>query len=202
MFGFFRKKQAGWHELPLLQLDDTEFIGSVRRSVVDSHKAALVMWLVAYQNLNALKSVTFQAAKSEKSKGLPQTDDEFISFLAHMAENQPEDLAKRRMQWFFLASLLDGARRRARQVDGLLDILAEIWAAMARSGALLPTVYRVNLLWSEDEKEWFRHLSDERSGVDYVLNFMTPSIIRKHPKIQSVAAEYDIYVSQSPGSLA
>lgn len=202
LFGLFGKRSKPATEHPILDLDDKGFMEAVHRSVQESNPPSLAMWLVAYQNLRTYESLWLQAMKSDNSKEIPQTGDGFICWLARTADKQTDELGKRRVQWLFLAGLLNRASSIAQRTPTLLDYLAAIWVAMAQAGALLPKVYRENQLWEADEKEWFADLKDEHSGIDYVLNFMTPAAIRKHPIIRAFADEHNIFVSQSPGKLA
>lgn len=202
MFGLFGKRSRQTSELPLLELDDEGFMAAVHRSVQESNAPSLSMWLVAHENLRIFESFWFDAAKRENYKEFPLTGDGYIRWLAWSVDNQTDELAKRRVQWLFLASILDRASWITQRTPKLLDQLATIWVAMARAGALLPKVYRENHLWSPDEKEWFSDLTDEQSGVRYVLNFMAPTAVRKHPKVKALADEHNIFVSQSPGKLA
>lgn len=202
MFSLFRKRSKAAPDLPLLKLEDEAFMEAVHRSVLDSNPPALSMWLVALQNLRTYESLWLEAARREGSNEVPQTNDGFIRWLAGIADSHPDDFGKRRAQWLFLAGVLDRSSWIALRTPSLNDQLASVWVAMARAGALLPKVYRENKLWHDDEKEWFSDLTDERSGIDYVLNYMAPQGIRKHPEIKLLADEYNIYVSQTPGKLA
>lgn len=202
MFGLFNKRSKASPDLPLLKLDDEAFLAAVCRSVQESNPPSLSMWLVALQNLRTYESLWLDAARRQNTNEFPQTGDGFICWLAVTADSQPDDLGKRRAQWFFLAAVLDRASWVAQRTPRLIDQLASMWVDLASAGAQLPKVYRENRLWPDDEKEWFSHLTDGRSGIDFVLNFMAPNAVRKHSKIRALADEYNIYVSQSPGRLA
>ncbi len=202
MFGLFKRKLRHRTKLPLLEHGGVEFMAMLHGSLEKSDPASLSMWLVAYANLRTYQTVWHDAVKRTNMKDLPSTGDGFIQWLASTTDTEIDELAKRRKQWFFLASNLDRANGIVQRSPMLVDQLADMWAILARAGALLPKVYRQNQLWTSDEKEWFSNLRNERSGVHYVMQFMAPVTVRKHPKIKALADEYNIVVTRSPGRLA
>lgn len=195
MFGFLKKRVGALPEIPMLGLDNRQFLAAVLHSVEQSDAPSLCMWLIAKENIRAYEHAWIDAAQKQPHKGVPATNDGFIRWLASKVDDHTDELSKRRYQWFFLASILNRAGRVAQHSTELLDQLAAIWVFMARAGALLPSICKNNRLWSADEKVWFAGLTDERSGVDHVLNFMTPPSIRSAKAIHGLANQYNIFVS-------
>jgi hypothetical protein len=52
-----------------------------------------------------------------------------------------------------------------------------------------------NIIWSEEEKNWFADLKDANDGVCYVVNLMVPKHYRADPIFQEIAKKHQFYVS-------
>jgi hypothetical protein len=193
VFNFFKKKPPTSAAVAVINLSDRGFIGTVARMMAEAPLASGTMVLIALANLGPIMSVNFEMAKNKP--GLPQTLDGFIAFLAASAEKQTDEIAKRRVQWFFIAAMVRRASERAAASPALIDAAAEIWIALAKSGALLAETVPRNALWQDDEKDWFTHIKDEKAGISYVLNHMLPTQFKKQRDIQALADEHAVFIS-------
>jgi hypothetical protein len=67
-----------------------------------------------------------------------------------------------------------------------------MWISLADGGQSLKASLEHNIIWSDQEKEWFSHIKSEEEGVKYVLNYVLPSQLKPNADLISFAATIDI----------
>jgi hypothetical protein len=192
MFSFSKKKETEPTLADMLKLDDSAFVRAVRAMLQRSHEQACAMCVVAYQNLDPWLAATYELAKQTPTDRLPTDLDGFIHWLIPLLENPEHVVAGRRLGWFLQAALIKRASERANSNPNLDEHIVDIWIMLAKGAALLHEVVERNILWSEDEKEWFADIKDEKSGIWYCLNILVPALYRQHPRIEDFAKAHGI----------
>jgi hypothetical protein len=92
-----------------------------------------------------------------------------------------------RHEWFLRSLLLYRLMQKASTNPSINGTVVEIWATLASSGQYLKALLEHNIIWSEEEKDWFADLKDENDGVRYVVNLMVPKHYRADPIFQEIA---------------
>ena len=187
MFGFPKKKKKEPGLADMLKLDDSAFVQTVSAMMQRSHVQACAMCVIAYQNLGPMLEAAIELSKAAPTERLPTDLDSHICWLIPLLENPKDEFAERRLGWFFYALLIKRASERAVSNPNLDEHVVEIWIMLAKGAAVLHEVIKQNILWSEDEKEWFADIEDEKSGIWYCLNILMPALYRKHPRIEDFA---------------
>lgn len=199
MFRFLERKRANLSLTNIIELEDHSFVNAVSRMVTEDHLASGTMCLIANENLRPVMEATFSSAKAYPQKNLPEDLDGFIRYLARQLAMQSDGILKRRLEWFFLVSLIWRANAKASTNSALADSAADIWVFLSKSGELLQETIVQNKLWEEDEKVWFEHIQTTEDGVKYVLVHMLPSFLKRHDKIRALAKEHNVILSFAPG---
>lgn len=193
VFGFLKNGKSATRprspEKPLL--GDLEFVGNVAQVIQSQHPAAGAMCLIALETFPVLMHATFVLSKERPDLGLPGDLNSFVASIVRAADEQTDEVEKRRAQWFYLAGQVRLAGVRAAEEPVLISLIAGMWIFLAKSGALLPKLLADNQLWTEREKMLFQHIDSPEEGVRYVLRYMLPDQLRKHPDIQALAREYN-----------
>jgi hypothetical protein len=75
------------------------------------------------------------------------------------------------------ALLLYRLMQKASANPSIRGTVVEIWATLASRGQYLKPLLEHNIIWSEEEKNWFADLKNANDGVRYIVNLMvSPSI--------------------------
>jgi hypothetical protein len=193
VFGIFKKKQREPKAVDVLALNDRAFVETVSRMVCEGHPASGVMCLIASENLRPLMGVTFTAARERPAEKMPADLDGLIRFFADSAERPDADeIARRRIQWFFLAALICRASARSAADATLTEPVVSIWLFLARSAELLAETVPRNQLWDKNELLWFQHIRTRSDGVSYVLRHMLPKHLRSQARVREFAREQNV----------
>ncbi len=196
MFSFLRKKESRPDLSAVLALDDTAFVRVVLNSTTIGPPGAWLMTAVGYENLGPMLSASQYFADRNRDINLPKTLDSFIRFILNSIDKHSGDeIASRRLMWFFQAALIKRATERGIDQTDLKNTIAEIWICLAKGCGLLPTALAENQLWSASEKEWFSHVTDGNAGISYCLNHMMPKALRKHPSVQAFADSENVFLN-------
>jgi hypothetical protein len=65
---------------------------------------------------------------------------------------------------------------------------------LARGSANLCELLPPNTLWSDDEKAYFVDIKNQRDGIWYCLNILTPACLRNNKQLISFAKSQDIFL--------
>jgi hypothetical protein len=191
MFGFFKQKESPVLA-QILRLDDTAFISTVKKMLEESHPAAWTMCLVAYQNLQPMLQACSDLAKENDGKDIPADLDSFIRMLSVRLEENLEEVAKRRLAWFYQSALIRRATEIASQRTDLQPDVAALWIMLAKGSANLSKLLPPNILWSDAEKAYFVDIKNQRDGIWYCLQILTPAYLKKDKRLIAFAKSQDI----------
>jgi hypothetical protein len=178
----------------ILHLDDTAYVSTVKRMLEASHPAGWTMCAVAYQNLNPMLQACEELSHEERGKDVPADLDSFIRMLNSQFDEASEEIPKHRLAWLFQAALIRRATELASQKSNLQSDVAAIWIMLARGSANLSELLPPNALWSDDEKAYFVDIKNQRDGVSYCLNILTPAYLRSDKQLISFAESQDIFL--------
>ena len=84
-------------------------------------------------------------------------------------------------------------RLRLRKAVLQSDVVA-LWIMLARGSANLCELLPQNTLWSDDEKAYFVDIKNQRDGIWYCLNILTPACLRNNKQLISFAESQDIFL--------
>ena len=197
MFSWLRRKQPPSVSLPILELDDHSFVRAVLASQEGQPPGAGAMCVVAYLNLTPMIGASFEVARETGDSKVPSTLDDFIRLIATTLATKTDEIEKRRLMWLFQAALIMRATQKSETSPLLLDDTAQIWVHLVKGGAVIDGALRDNILWSDEEKEYFSSIHDETSGMEYVVNHVVPRHLRKHSIIQKLASDHELSVCLS-----
>jgi hypothetical protein len=178
----------------ILQLNDAVYISAVRKILETSHPAAWAMCLVAYQNLNPMLQACEELAREKDSKDVPADLDSFIKIIGSRLEEVSEEISKRRLGWFFQAALIRRATEFGAKKSEFQSDVAAIWIMLARGSANMSELLPPNALWSDDEKAYFAEIKNQRDGIWYCLNILTPAYLRKDKQLIAFAESQNVFL--------
>jgi hypothetical protein len=178
----------------ILNRDDAAYVSTVKRMLEASHPAGWTMCVVAYQNLNPMLEVCEELAREERGKDVPADLDSFIRMLGSQLDEVSEEIPKRRFAWFFQAALIRRATELASRKSDFQSDVAAIWVMLARGSATISELLPPNALWSDDEKAYFADIKNQRDGIWYCLNILTPAYLRKDKQLISFAESQNIFL--------
>src|SRR5580700_2702295 len=93
-----------------------------------------------------------------------------------------EDLgeaAKRRLAWFYQSALILRATEIASEKNHLKSDVAALWIMLAKGSGNLSELLPPNVLWSDEEKAYFADIKNQRDGIWYCLQILTPAYLKK-----------------------
>jgi len=192
MFGLFKKKKESGALAQVLHLDDKAFVSTVKKMLEESHPAAWTMCVVAYQNLQPMLQACEELAKEKNGKDVPADLDSFVRMLSVRLEENLEEVAKRRLAWFYQSALIRRATEIASQKTDLQPDVAALWIMLARGSANLSELLLPNVLWCDDEKAYFRDIKNQRDGIWYCLQILTPDYLKKNKHVITFAESQNI----------
>lgn len=192
MFGLFKKKKQSGTLAEILRLDDKAFVSTVKKILEQSHPAAWTMCVVAYQNLQPILQACEELSPERKGKDVPADLDSFIRMLSARLEENLEEIPKRRLAWFYQSALIRRATEIASRKSELQPDTAALWIMLARGAANLSELLPPNALWSEDEKAYFVDIKNQRDGVWYCLQILTPAFLKTDKHLVSFAESQDV----------
>ena len=192
MFNFFRPKEKTPELAYFLRLDDVAFVSAVKKMLELGPPAAWAMCVVAYQNLNPILSACDELSKEHPASDVPADLDAFIQSVSSRLEQVTEEIARRRLGWFFQAALIRRATEIASRNTSLQEDVAAVWIMLARGSAYLPTLLSTNVIWSDDEKAYFDVIKSEKEGIHYCLRILAPAYLRTGNLLTSFAESQDI----------
>ena len=187
MLEFLKRKKRQSDLSLVLKLVDREFASIVKGVVDESHPAALTMLLVALHNLSPMLSACQKLSKTESGHQVPADLDGFIRMIANRLEEDLDEIPKRRLMWFYQAALVQRLDAVAEDQPNLHSNAAAIWIQLTKGAANICHLLPPSALWSEDEKAYFVDIKNERDGIWYCLQIMTPAYLRSNSELISFA---------------
>ncbi len=204
MFNFFRRKASPPNPSSPTAADlgraatlgDAALIGMLRQYVQQQHARASALFLVGYQSWKQGYWLFYSAVtadKNDKHQGsdkYPASLEGYVYFLADAYANCSSDtleheVAKRRIFYLYLATLLEIAQSRAKKNPLLWDDIADIWVMLLPGARLLRKVIDETAVWTSDETDYFESVKTEQDGESYCLSALAPVEIRYHNKISA-----------------
>jgi len=150
------------------------------------------MCVVAYENLQPIETGFFMASKLDG--GDATSYDDFLKFLTSIIERgRLDELHKRRIMYFINAGLIKRAGFKAYNNPELHDDVAIIWTMLIRGSAHLRALLEHNVIWSEEEKEFFTGIKNDYSGMRHAINIVMPKWLQDNIIIKNFRDEYDLW---------
>ncbi len=216
----FGRKEAPKNELAtlveLFRVGDPQFLQAVNLRVSSLNPNGVSMLIVAYKNLIPMFEACKQLAERDPVKAAREkhnvgTMEGFFGSLCdsyeemtaeHLSKTLNIDMreaaeqverSKRRIAWFAQALLLLRADKLAMNNTQCLDMHAETWAFIARNITIFRSVLEHNILWTDEEMDWFgtktdkfSFMKDQKSAFDYCISIIMPKYLRKTEIIRSL----------------
>jgi hypothetical protein len=176
----------------ILSMPADRFAEFVLETLKNDIPATRTMCVVAYANLGPIIAASASVA-SERGERLLTVDD-FIQMTLSRLNTTNDEIARRRLLWFFLAALvhrLDGLTERN---QSLLDRAADVWLLLSDSGRYLANLLQHNVVWDESEKAYFSDIKTSAEGIWYVMTIMLPARYRIEPKLKTFAKSHNIFL--------
>jgi TPR repeat protein len=76
----------------------------------------------------------------------------------------------------------------------LVQVGAEIWLALASSGAHIVSLTKDSAIWTDEEKFRYSRLSDAGDGIAHVLNFVVPERYLRMTEFQTFAEQNNLFI--------
>jgi len=213
----FGRKEAPKNELAMLvelfRFDDLQFLQTVNSMVCSLDPNGVSMLIVAYKNVFPMLGVfkkLFSEAKAEEVAKQKHNLGTIEGFFASLCESYGEmtseyisktfnmgiseatervEPSRRRIAWTAQGVLLLHADNIATNNTRLQDIHAQTWVYIARNITSFRAALEHNILWSDEEMEWFgtktdkfAYMRDEKSASDHCVEVITPRYLRSQVK--------------------
>lgn len=195
MFGLFKKKKKDSGSIrTILDSGNAEYADFVSDLYDELDRATRAHVLVAYRNLVPMLGALRTHAKN---KGQSFSLDDFIVQCEEQLSTAMDEVNTRRYAWFMWAALLYRLMQMAKRDQGLTDALASAWVNLARDAPLLKTVLPNNVVWRDEEKEWFKfelRFSDPKV-ISLIINHVAPELIWPSPRVKELADEFGFHYS-------
>jgi hypothetical protein len=181
----------------LMKLGDDQ-LATVAHAIIQKEEAPThAMIVVAYQNLIPIYSA-FRSEADRDGKTLDFAD--MLMFAADyrspsVSAKDKEEVLKRRFAWFLAAFAVLQLTDRAERNPEVFSTSTDIWLTLAKSGGVFPSLLQHNIVWKNDEKEWFSIIKDGSEGINFVSNFIVPKSHRRDIRFQEFAKEHKFRLS-------
>ena len=169
---------------------DEDFANFTHGAIQDDVPATRAMCVVAYENLRPLMSAAISVAK-ERGEVPPSVDD-FVTMTFDKLDVVHDEIARRRLVWFFLAALVYRLDALAERKPSLIDCASDVWLLLSDAGQYLATLLEHNIVWTDSEKAYFSHLQGSHDGISYVMTIMLPKQYRSQPKLKLFAKSHNV----------
>lgn len=192
MWNWLRKPKKKSPYVEALDLDDRAFVEFVADVVAIGPPAAWTMYVFALPNVKVWIKLSADLAKAPAGKELPSELDGFIRMIAKTIDGRTSETEKNRLTWQIVSCLVLRATDLAATNEKLVDSAARIWLPLIQGGAGISEAMRYNQAWSAEEKSFFSHIKNEKSGMQHVIQIEAPKFIRRHPAIEQLADDNDL----------
>ena len=185
-FGWLKKKQLAQtnHYDKLLSMDDAEYAQFIADFVDQMDGGTRSHVAVAYQNL--LPMVSAFHTHNQQSGGSFCIED-FIRSFSEKLETVQDEINSRRYSWFLFAALIARLEKLARTNNEIIPIGATIWSIIVTEYSRLKHTLPHNVVWSDDEKEWFDLTVDDERLLTFAVNHHIPFVFAEHEIIADFA---------------
>jgi hypothetical protein len=182
-------------------ISDETYASNVRKMILEAEPGGRAMTVIAYKNLwmPVLSSMKHQSEGKFPDFSLEnliawQIED------AQRAAHQNDKVNAIRFIWFATAACVMRMDwtivNRHREFE---EVGAEIWLALASSGAHIGPLTKDSAIWTPEEKARYSGLSTARDGICYVLNFVMPDRYLRMSQFQSLFDQNDLFINDHAG---
>jgi hypothetical protein len=131
---------------------------------------------VAYQNLIPTLS---GVARVYRSRNIAFTIEIFIRQLERDLPTATDEVNSRRLHWFFMAALVGRLEKIAKETPAVIDVGAVLWTIILTEYPRLKVLLPHNVVWSDQEKEWFDLSQTDATLIERGVNYDVPLIFSK-----------------------
>lgn len=204
MFGFLKRKKAEKPQndyVALLGLAPQAYAEAMRDFFDSMDPATKAHVVVAYENLLPVLSACYSQARKE---GGSFTVEDFIRELGPRLDSYTDEVNSRRMAWSLFAALLGRLEKLAREDIGIKEIgagmhrrqaakLLGIWCGLVREMPRLKALLPNNVVWKQQEKDWFDLSKSDEAMLEYGLNHTIPPVFAKTAPVEAMAKGLGIH---------
>jgi hypothetical protein len=184
---------AGAH---LDAISDETYASDVRKMILEEEPGGRTMTVIAYETLKVIYAYSVKL-KSEGKYPEFSLESLIASTIEQgkKAKSQNDEINWRRFTWFATAASvmrLDWAV--IKRHPELVQVGAEIWLALASSGAHIVPLTKDSAIWTDEEKFRYSGLSDAGDGIAHVLNFVVPERYLRMTEFQTFAEQNNMFI--------
>jgi hypothetical protein len=192
MFGFFRrkKKELSFAET-IMAMSDDRFALFSKGMFEGEPPATHAMIIVAYVNLEVIVPALISISKDNGGK---ISIDDLMTELLERLTTKTDEITKRRRAWFSFAFLQIRLMKKAETSNICRQQCLENWILMAESGAYLKAILSNNIVWTDDEKQFFKRIKDESGGVEFVTNNIVPISYRVDDRFAVLGKKHSFHI--------
>lgn len=174
----------------ILSLSDIEYAKFIAEFVDQMDPATRAHLAVAYQNFIPYISALH---RHYDKLGIPFTIENVIA--EWEAESNPEldEIAVRRHSWFFFAALLARLEKLARRTEVVRPIAAAIWTVIITEYPRLKLLLPHNVVWSDEEKEWFQLQDSDERLMEVAINHHIPPQFSREEIVKRFASDLGLF---------
>jgi hypothetical protein len=197
MFDWFRKKppepaKPRADASAMLALPNPAFTDLCVKLIRGEQPGANAMVVVAFKVLHVLLPFGAEALRAEGKDNRP--DDVFRLCFDNFMSETDDVVNQRRRKAFLRALLFHDLMRREGNDPALYSAVVGIWIELANSGVFLRNLLERTIVWSDDEKIYFKDFKTDDDIVDYIVNFIVPPRYRSHHSFQDLGRKHNFLV--------
>jgi hypothetical protein len=188
----------------LMRRPPANIVETVRGLICSLNQNGVIMTLVAYKNVERLRNPDWER--------VPDTIDLFVDFLCSdhdkLGTSPRHEITRRRILWFIHALMIKKVNELAEHDDRFVKSAADIWVHIIVSSGVLKIALKHNILWTEDEKDWWGTFWDEddrktkKHAVSWCMSFAMPRWLRNNPDLMQDLAHFCIANLPTPETIA
>ena len=145
---------------------------------------------VAYQNLIPNLS---GMARAFHGRDMPFTIEIFIRNLEQDLPIATDEINSRRLSWFLMAALVARLEKTANETPSTVDVGALVWTIILTEYPRLKILLPRNVVWSEEEKEWFDLSQTDAILIERGVNYDVPPIFSKTKVMADFARQMGLF---------
>ncbi len=122
-----------------------------------------IQLLVALKNLSLINRVYSEYMREKKGKLV--TVKNLVEHIEDTLAEKNGELADRRLHWFCQSALILECAVNQEACDAYYEVVLKVWIYFLESHYCMQNVLQHNVIWSDDEKTWFKQIGDNDQSL-------------------------------------
>jgi hypothetical protein len=176
----------------VLALPNPAFADICAEGIRGEQPGANAMVVVAFKAITLLLPLCAYALEKEGKANRPE--DVFRLLFNQVMSGPSDEITRRRYEARFRAIVLHELMQREQNDPSLYEVVVDLWVELAGSAQYIKPLLENNIVWSDDEKSWFKIFDTADDAVSQIVNHLVPARYRSHRKFKELGEKHNFFV--------